>query len=413
VGSVADGVSATDRGALFNDWERAMRVLLCALEAPLPPVNGLRLPLMQLLEELGSRHEFGVVTLRHPNQAQTTAPSAWRLLPPPDSNARGRARSMMAFARGRPLRSDHLARHMGDELRREAARMRPDVVWVFSGRLAAVWRYVDAYPRVLSALDAWHRNVEAEAQIATWPKSTLLRAEARRVRHFEVQEFARYERVVVVTDDDRRALSELAPSLPLAVVPNGVHAERFAVQTDVDPERVVFHGVLSFGPNIAAAERLAVRILPRIRARRPRAHVAIVGYLPTPRVRALARCEGVDVTGAVDDVAPWLAGSAVYICPMESGTGIKNKLLEAMAAGVPCVATPRALQGLSVTHGEHLLIADTDDGLADAAAQLMADRALARRISGAASAYVRERHTWSAVAAAFEQVLEDAAAVKR
>lgn len=390
-----------------------MRVLLCALEAPLPPVNGLRLPLMHLLDELGCRHEFGVVTLRHRDQAQATAPPSWRLVTAPTSSPVGTARSVMAFAGGRPLRSDLLARQIGAVLHREAARMRPDVVWVFSGRLAAVWRYVDAYPRVLSALDAWHRNVEAEARIATRLRGALLVAEARRVRRFEVHEFARYERVVVVTDEDRRALSELAPSLPLVVVPNGVHAERFAVQADVDAERVVFHGVLSFGPNIAAAERLAVRILPLIRARRPRAHVAIVGYLPTPRIRALADHDGIDVTGAVDDVAPWLAGSAVYVCPMETGTGIKNKLLEAMAAGVPCVATPLALQGLNVRHGEHLLIADTDEGLADAAVRLMDDRALARRLSASAASYVRESHTWSAVAAAFERVLEDAAAVRR
>jgi polysaccharide biosynthesis protein PslH len=388
-----------------------MKVLLCVLDAPTPPLNGLRLPLFHLHAELARRHELRVVGFRKPEHAASPGALQGRWLEPPVPRTAGTLRATGAFVRGRPLRADGFARALGPALAEEASRMRPDVVWVFSWRLASVWRHVPTYPRMLTALDAGHRNVEARADVAAPLHARLLRMEARHVRRFVVDEFARYEKVVVVTDQDRRAIEELAPSLSLAVIPNGVQADAFDVRVEVDEHRVAFHGVLNYAPNVSAAARLAEEILPRIQRRRPDAHLALVGRDPSPAVRELTARRGVQVTGAVAEIAPWLAGSAVYVCPMATGTGIKNKVLEAMAAGVPCVTTPLALQGLQVEHDVHVLVAESDDELARAALRVMEDRQLARRLSAAAASYVRQHHTWAAMASAYERLLEELAGV--
>jgi glycosyltransferase involved in cell wall biosynthesis len=235
----------------------------------------------------------------------------------------------------------------------------------------------------------------------------LLQIEEQRVRRFEAREYASFDRVVVVSDRDRDALSRLSPELRLEVIPNGVDADFFAPNPTIesDPLRIVFTGVMSSPGNLVAAEFAALEVLPRVRKACPGARLALVGRAPPPRVRALAALDGVEVTGEVPDVRPWLNGSRVFLCPMISGTGIKNKMLEAMAAGMACVTTPLGAGGLNVQDGAELLVAESPQSLAARLIQVLSDENLARRLGNAARAYVRDHHSWSAVALRYERLL--------
>ena len=132
--------------------------------------------------------------------------------------------------------------------------------------------------------------------------------------------------------------------------------------------------------------------------------LAIVGRDPAPSVLALARHSWVEVIGTVPDMRPWLRRCRAYACPMISGTGIKNKLLEAMAVGSACVVTPLALRGTTAAPGRDVLVAARADGLADALLTVLADRGEAERLGASARAYVEANHSWSAVAARFERL---------
>jgi len=136
----------------------------------------------------------------------------------------------------------------------------------------------------------------------------------------------------------------------------------------------------------------------------------LVGRAPAPRVRALAELDGVEVTGEVRDIRPWLAGSSVYACPMISGTGIKNKLLEAMACGMPCVATPLALQGLRATPERELLVGRTAEELTGALVRVLDDEERAHSLGRRARAYACAEHDWEEVALAYEHVYRAACA---
>lgn len=386
-----------------------MRILVCALEAPLPPPTGLRLPLIELVRRLAGTegHEVRVLAFRWPDQ-HGEVPAGVDLVAVP-RRPPGRledARALVhAVSRRRPLRADDHADRMRVALRAEIARFAPEVVHVFSGRLAAVADVLDGIPSVLSALDAWHRNVAARRPVEGPLRRWLLSGEERRVRRFEATEYPRYGRVVVVSDADRDELRRVAPDARVVVIPNGVDAAAFtAVEVPKDPRRLVFHGVLNFAPNVTAARTLVEDILPLVRARVPDAHVVLVGRTPDPRVRALGAVAGVEVVGEVPDVRPWLAGSAVYVCPMTSGTGIKNKLLEAMAAGLPCVVTPLSLQGLEVEDGREVLVGASPRSIAAHVVRLLEDPGLAAELGAAARRYVTARHSWDAVTAAYERV---------
>jgi glycosyltransferase involved in cell wall biosynthesis len=379
----------------------AVRILVCASEAPRPPLNGSRLVLHQLCERLAARHEITVVALRHPDQ--TGPPPDGVTLMEMDYPAPGfiRAWAMRVFA---------LALNEPVEVRRLAApfeRKLPalvgsfDVAHVMLGSLAGIAPALDGLPAVIAPLDAWDRNVAAETAVARGPKVVWKRSQERAVRRWQARAYRPFARVVLVTEDDAREVAQLDPSLHTAAIPNGVDAAHFAPPEGVQRSGILFTGALDAPANERAALRLAERILPRVRAAVPGVELTLAGRSPGRRLRELP---GVRVVADVPDLRPYLWGAAVYACPMDSGTGIKNKLLEAMAAQAPCVATPLACQGLTTSD---LSVADSDEALASSIVELLRDPARAARIGAAGRAYVRDHHNWDVVATAYEALWEE------
>ncbi|MCC7207606.1 MAG: glycosyltransferase, partial [Anaerolineae bacterium] len=153
---------------------------------------------------------------------------------------------------------------------------------------------------------------------------------------------------------------------------------------------------------------LACEILPLVRARQPRARLQLVGNAPPPELRALDGGPGaaIHVTGRVPDVRPYLESASVFVCPLRTGAGIKNKVLEAMAMGLPLVATPLSLDGIPAAAGEHALIAGTGDALAEAAARLLQDSALREHMGANNRRLIESKFTWGAVAARYEALYD-------
>jgi glycosyltransferase involved in cell wall biosynthesis len=209
--------------------------------------------------------------------------------------------------------------------------------------------------------------------------------------------------LVVFTESDRARVTALGAE--------NVHVIRPGI--DLPPRApesvgsgVVFVGAFMHEPNVEAARRLVEAILPRIRVQRPDAGLTIVGADPPPD---LLDREGVLVTGRVPEVAPYVESAAVVVAPLSLGAGVRIKVLDALARGKALVATPKAIEGLEVRDGEHLLVRDTDADFADAVVSLLDDPSLRQRLGAAARAWSEASLAWATTLDAYDRLYEDLA----
>jgi glycosyltransferase involved in cell wall biosynthesis len=226
---------------------------------------------------------------------------------------------------------------------------------------------------------------------------------------YEGRTLARFEGVLAVSDADRDTFAALYPGAvrqPAHVVPTGVDTEYFApAPSDPESRTLVFTGSMDWLPNEDGMTYFCREILPKIRQAEPEATLSIIGRTPTPAVRKLADIPGVDVTGRVDDVRPHIARGAVYVVPLRIGGGTRLKIFEAMSMAKAVVSTTVGAEGLPVTSGRDIEIADEPSRFAHAVVHLIRDSAARRALEAAARRLVVERYDWSAVALDFEEAL--------
>ena len=226
------------------------------------------------------------------------------------------------------------------------------------------------------------------------------------VRRYERFMYTPYDRIVVISDADRNLLLSLQRSLSIDVIPNGIELERFQPrQVERDRHTLLFVGNYDYAPNQDAARVLIEKILPQVRERVPDARLQLVGVNPPDWMRALAD-EQIEVTGGVPDVTPYLAGAAVFVCPLRIGAGLKNKVLEALAMGIPVVATPLSVDGINVQNGESAIVAPVAE-IAEKTIQLLNDDSLRERLSAKGRELIEAEYSWERTASSYERLYDE------
>jgi len=258
----------------------------------------------------------------------------------------------------------------------------------------------------LAVLD-WH-NIESTLleQYSERQRNPLRRAYVRRTAklmgQFERLAAREFDAHLVVSEEDARRLRELNRDARIFVIENGVDVARFTENqgsTGSRRDRVVFVASMDYHANIDAAVWFARTVWPGLHQLQPTLSFTIVGRDPAPAVRELIAIPGVEVTGTVEDVRPFYREALAAIVPLRVGGGSRLKILEAMAAGVPVVATTLGAEGLAVQHGENIVIADTDEALRDALVSLAQDPASRARLIESGRALVKAQYDWSTIGA--------------
>ncbi len=232
------------------------------------------------------------------------------------------------------------------------------------------------------------------------------------IQHIVAQQFERwmfkpYQRVVVLADPDRDELQRLNPDLPVEVIQNGIDLDYFKGGNPVnerDPHTLLFVGNYEYPPNVDAALYLAQKIFPQVQQQIPDVRLQLVGNAPPEKLQALAS-EAIEITGRVPDVRPYLAEATVFVCPLRMGAGIKNKVLEALAMQIPTAATPISIDGISVTDGKQVLVAEPYY-LAGKVVHLLEHRENQARLAENGRALIESRYSWQHVADQYEALYE-------
>jgi sugar transferase (PEP-CTERM/EpsH1 system associated) len=282
------------------------------------------------------------------------------------------------------------------EIEQAVAKQSYDRIFIYCSAMA---QYLDPgwrIPIVTDFVDVDSDKWTQYAGFSKWPSSAIYRREGRALQAYEQQICERSSCVIVTTEREADLLRQIAPQAWVHVIPNGVDTEFFR-QTDqppAGPPTVGFIGDMSYFPNEEAVTFFAHQVLPLVRQSAPDARFLIVGRNPTANVRKLEEIGGVEVTGSVPDIRPYLSRMLATVAPFSIAAGIQNKILEAMASGLPVVCTTRAAQGLSTDAAQAVDVADGAPDIAAKLTRLLGDVPLSRHRGMECRRQVVSHYSW-------------------
>ncbi|HKO22011.1 MAG TPA: TIGR03087 family PEP-CTERM/XrtA system glycosyltransferase, partial [Candidatus Eisenbacteria bacterium] len=387
-----------------------MNILYLCHRIPFPPDKGDKIRSFHQIEALGARHRVHVATFLdspedEPHVAslrercagltvvrRTRAGSAWgagvALLT-------GSSISVGAFASG--------SLHRAVE---ETARRTPfDAAFVFSSAMAPY--APTGLPRIIDFVDVDSEKWRAYADRSRWPQRWLYSLEADRLLRHDAEAASRFDHAIFISDAEAEIFRKRGGGGRITVLSNGTDTAYYRPPPHPSSGHgIVFVGMMNYPPNVDAVVWFAREILPIVQRNVPQATFTIVGRDPSAPVRALDRVPGVRVTGGVPDVRPFLAEAGLAVAPFRVSRGLQNKILEAMASGLPVVGTPLAFQAIPATAADGIDLADTAAELATAVSRRLVDPERAAR-GLAARRYVERNHRWAEHGAALEHLLAD------
>lgn len=229
------------------------------------------------------------------------------------------------------------------------------------------------------------------------------------LRRYEQRYCSKFSAIVVTTEEDKAQMQEFNPNSEIKIIPNGVDLVSFPYRThDPNGHRIIFIGAMDNLANIDAVCFFSNEVLPEIQKLYPDTTFDIVGSCPAREVLALKDKPGIAVTGRVPSMVDYLHKATVCVVPMRTGFGIKNKTLEAMAAGVPVVASDRGLEGLAVDNPNiplRALRANQPTEYVSAIRQLFENSQLRTQLSCNGRQLVETAFTWENAGKRYEEVL--------
>ncbi len=299
---------------------------------------------------------------------------------------------MQAWINGKPLQTGYFySRKAQRKINRLLDEYNPDIIYGQLLRVAEYIRHAPA-PKALDYQDVFSMGMKRRKDVAPFFLKPFLYAEYKRLSRYEAVIFDDFQLKTIISKPDRDLMPH-PDRKQIKIIPNGVDHEFFKPLQAETKYDLVFTGNMAYPPNVNAAEFLIREIMPLVWQKQTNTRVLLAGATPDKRVRALAS-EKVFVSGWLDDIRTAYAESRFFIAPMKIGTGLQNKILEAMAMRLPCITTPIANNALEGKHGSELLVGTTAEELAGHILLFISDPEKSRQIAEAGYRFVNEKYDW-------------------
>lgn len=381
-----------------------MRILFLASTLPHPPVDGWRIRTHHLLRALASEHEVTLLSFRAPGNSGDAVAALGRLCDRVEVVGRSQrysARNLLLGLVGRLPFSvlNYRVPAMHAKLAEIITSTRPDIIHVEDIHMAQYVLPLGGVPLVLDMHNIESLLLLRYADRQRDPlRKIYARLTAAKLGRYERAAAPAFARVLTCSDLDARHITDRLAYSRVAVIPNGVDADRFVPRPGrEEPDTLVFVGRMDYVANHDAMAFFCRSVLPRLWRSVPKARLYIVGHEPSRAIQRLARDPRIVVTGSVPDVAEFVARAAVVVAPLRYGSGTRLKILEAMAMAKPVVATPLGCEGIDARPGEEIVVADSPEDQAQALVEFLRDRERREAIGQGGRELALRKYTWTVI----------------
>ena len=381
-----------------------MKILLLTQVLPYPPDSGPKVKTWNVIKYLAPRHEVTLASFVRGDQSADVAHlasvcRAVHTVPMERNLAHDGLAAVQSLASGQPwmmVRDRRAA--MAALIRRLAASEQFDIVHADQLNMAQYAQQVPGARRILDAHNAlWVLYGRLAAQMKWGPQRLILERDWRLLKRYEGRMVATMDGVLAVSEEDRSALLMAAGRAhDVTVIPIAVDTDEIApVQRHADADHLLHVGTMYWPPNIDGINWFLDEIMPTIVRQRPGTVFDVVGARPPESLLARAQEDHhLNVTGYVVDTLPYLQSAGVFLVPLRAGGGMRVKILNALAQGMPIISTTLGAEGIAVRDGEHLLLADDPADFGAAVLRVLHDPALAARLGAAGRRLAEEQYDY-------------------
>jgi polysaccharide biosynthesis protein PslH len=378
-----------------------MKILFLSHHYPYPPDHGARIRALHFIRHLAQNNTVTVATLAHTEQELSQGSGLKEfcheviaeILP-----ARIRwLQALKALGSSLPssvayFRSAPLQRRIHQKLRDEEF----DIIIVFCAFMAQyVLEWKGGY-RILDYGDIDSAKWRDYARYKPVPFSWGYAWESAKLRNYERRIAQHFQQCTVISQGELEEFQQFEVGIPCTVVPNGVDTEYFSYNRESQngTSTIVFVGRMDYFPNVDGVKYFVREVFPLIRQKLPEVELRIIGSNPAKSVRNLARIPNLSITGYVPDVRSYLKDAVAAIAPLRIARGTQNKILEALAMGIPTVATQEAAKGVQCVPGKHFLVAGCPKDFANEIIKVIENATLRKNIAEAGRLQIEQAHTW-------------------
>lgn len=387
-----------------------MKVLLLAQRVPYPPNRGDKITTWRLVERMKRNHDVTVIAFAHDEAdvaaARQLEAMGTKCIAVPHNERAKKVLSLPLLLTAKPLTLGvYGSRALQAEVDRHISGA--DVAYAYSSSMGA-FLLPHETPWVMHFAELDSDKWRQYARKKGFPMRYVYEREWLTLLSFERKLAAAARTNVFCTSLEEEVFRREIPGRPSVVLRNGVDLEYYRPAPDeAEPGHLVFVGVMDYFPNVDGCVHFVREVLPRVRERHPAARFTIVGSRPSREVERLADEPGVEVTGFVDDTRAHLRKAAVSVAPLRIARGIQNKVLEALAMGLPVVGTEAATQGVEGQPGRDYLRADSAEEQARAISELLGDPEQARKLGQRGRRFVEANYDWDVTLAPLDDILKN------